>query len=145
MNERKIVPIVESYTWVVPCTVTRRKDGDTFVVVAMVPGTIDIPMLGIHADMSFPQERVLRLEGVNAFEKRKPGGQEAIDFVDGWLRMHVDVAGNQLYLATNNEKDSFGRTLGDLRLSPSHLTGLANDLLQSGFAVPYSRELHGTW
>lgn len=141
----KIVPIVENYTWVVPCTVTRRKDGDTFVVVAQVPGTIDIPMLDLHADMSFPQEYVVRLEGVNAFEKNKPGGQEAIQFVDGWLRMHVDEAGVQLYLTTDNKKDNFGRTLGDIRMSPSHLTGLANDLLESGHAVPYSRDLHGAW
>lgn len=138
----KIVPIVENYTWVVPCTVTRRKDGDTFVVVAQVPGTIDIPMLDLHTEMAFPQEYVVRLEGVDAFEKYKPGGKEAIQYVDQWL---ADRAGQVLYLTTNNEKDNFGRTLGDIRMSPSHLTGLANDLLHSGFATTYSRDLHGAW
>lgn len=132
--------IVDIYTWTVPCVVKRRKDADTFVVVAQVPGTINIPMLDLHADMTFPQELVLRLEGVNAPEKRAPGGAEAIAFVDAWLAMRI---GNPLYLATNNRKDSFGRTLGDLRESPSYLTGLAYDLLQAQQAVPFM--MHGEW
>jgi endonuclease YncB( thermonuclease family) len=137
----RVVPIVENYTWVVPCTVTRRKDGDTFVVVAMIPGTIDIPMLNLHADMNFPQELVVRLEGVDAYEKKAPGGPEAIAFVDEWLRIYE----GQLHLATNQKKDNFGRTLGDIRLSPSYLTGLANDLLQNGHATRFSLSLHGAW
>lgn len=138
----KIVPIVEHYTWVVPCTVKKRRDGDTVEVIAMVPGTIDIPMLGLHADMDFPQVYVVRLEGVDAYEKNAPGGQEAIAFTDQWL---AEAQPSGLFLATHTKKDNFGRTLGDLRLAPSHLTGLANALLQNGHAVPYSRELHGSW
>lgn len=136
----KIVPIVEHYTWNVPCTLKKRRDGDTVEVIAMVPGTIDIPMLGIHADMDFPQEYVVRLEGVDAFEKNAPGGKEATAFTDRWL-----AEGQPLFLATDRKKDNFGRTLGDIRLSPNHITGLANALLQNGHAVPYSRELHGSW
>lgn len=140
----KIVPIVERYTWNVPCTLKRRRDGDTVEVLAMIPGTVDIPMLDLHADMNFPQEYVVRLEGVDAFEKNAPGGQEAIAFTDQWLAQAKEQPSG-MFLATNKKKDNFGRTLGDLRLSPSYLTGLANDLLQNGHAVPYSRELHGNW
>ena len=130
--------IVNHYRWVVPARVTRRKDADTFVIVAMVPGTIDIPMLDLHADMEFPQEYVLRLEGVDAFEKNTPQGREAIRHVDGWL-----AARPNLFLTTDRKKDSFGRTLGDLRESPDYVTGLAWEILQAGYAAPYTR--HGAW
>lgn len=138
----KVVPIVEHYTWNVPCTVKKRRDGDTIEVIAMIPGSVDIPMLDIHVDMDFPQEYVVRLEGVDAYEKNKPGGKEAIAFTDQWLAKEQPSG---LFLATDKKKDGFGRTLGDIRLSPNHLTGLANELLQTGHAVPYARELHGTW
>lgn len=138
----KIVPIVEAYTWVVPYVVTRIVDGDTLEGNASIPIMISIPFFNMSVETSWPYKIRVRLEGVNAFEKYKPGGQEAIQFVDQWLANRRDFP---LYLTTNNEKDSFGRTLGDLRQSPNHLTGLANDLLQNGHAVPYSRELHGTW
>jgi endonuclease YncB( thermonuclease family) len=137
MTERTIV---EEYTWVVPFTVTRLKDADTFVGTAMLPGHVEIKILNMVADMNFPVEQVIRLEGVNAPENNTQAGKAATAYVAGWISDHQ---GQPLYLATNMKRDSFGRLLGDIRLSPSYLTGLANDLLQSGHAEPYTR--HGSW
>lgn len=146
MNDpRKVVPIVEQYTWTVPCTLTRRRDGDTFEVLAQVPGRVEILMLGMMAEVAFPMPFVVRLEGVDAPERNTAEGKATIAWVDEWFARHNQHINPQLYLATNMKKDNFGRTLGDIRLSPSYLTGLAHDLLMAGRAVPYERELHGYW
>lgn len=131
-----------TYTFSAPCELVRMKDGDTFSLLVQVPGEVDIPMLGLSTTMTFPVPIVLRLEGVNAPEKNTAEGQEAISWVQRWFDTALEQ-GNDLYLHTNGKLDSFGRWLGDLRLAPYMLTGLAQDLLDSGRAEVYTR--HGSW
>lgn len=134
--------MIETYTFSSPCELVRMKDGDTFSLLAQVHGEVDIPMLGLSTDMSFPVPIVLRLEGVNAPEKNTVKGQEAIAWVMQWFET-VQEQGKPLNLHTNGKLDSFGRWLGDLRLSPIATRGLARDLLESGHAETYTR--HGSW
>jgi endonuclease YncB( thermonuclease family) len=134
--------IVNRYTFLMPFAVTRFRDADTAEGVAQAAATLDIPFLGVAIDATAPVPLVVRLEGVDAYEKNTAMGKEAIAFVNQWMD-RIRVPDQTLYLATNGKRDNFGRLLGDLRLGEDHVTGLAWALLESGFAIPYSR--HVAW
>lgn len=137
--------VVEQYKWVVPFKLMRIKDADTQEGVALLDTQLPIPILNLFADIKLPLPVVVRLEGIDAWEDETPEGKIALQYTEAWFASRSPEEGFILYLATDGRRDSFGRLLGDIRTSPSHLTGLAWDLLRLGHAKPYTRRQHGTW
>jgi hypothetical protein len=134
--------IVEFYPWALNFSLSRIIDADTVAGVALVQATCDLPVLSLVADVVLPWPVTVRLEGVNAPEMKTAEGKVAKQFTEAWFTERDD---EPLYLATNGKRDNFGRVLGDIRMSPSHLTGLAWDLLRTNHAVIYTASASGSW
>jgi endonuclease YncB( thermonuclease family) len=123
--------IVELYPHLLLFKRTRTVDADTFVGVATVPVSIFIPVLGLETQGQLPLPVTVRLDGIDAYEKRTDKGKQAIQFVTNWFEQAGDTP---LYLGTAGHREKYGRWLGDIRLSPSHYTGLSQALINEGFA-----------
>lgn len=111
---------------------TRVLDADTIEGLVFFPGHVTVPMLDLDFDIDVPMERQIRLEGINAPEKGTPEGQAAKDFVRSWMGWVGAVL-----LATDNRKEKYGRTLGDLRWNDGASRSLAQTLYEQEMAVLY--------
>jgi hypothetical protein len=142
MTERAVVPIVERYPFAVRFELVKIRDADTVAGVIQVPVKTIIPILLLESEGPAPLKVAVRLEGVAAAENSTVAGKQATAWAREWFEHR---AGQPLYLHTAGKLDTFGRWLGDIRTDAFHLTGLANDLLQSPHGQPFARHLHGSW
>ena len=113
--------LAKSLSLVLPCEVTRIRDGDTIEVTALGP-----------LDMS-RRKVAVRLIGVNCPERNAEGGKEATLATIGWVTEMTGVT--QLALTAHEERDRYGRYLGDLITMDGH--SLIQHLLETGNATPW--------
>jgi endonuclease YncB( thermonuclease family) len=102
-----------------------------------------LPFLGTTLRAS--QSPRVRLLGVNAPERRTPGGPAATAFTLNWVRLHahLDALGSQdtpLRFA-GDRRDAFGRLLAVVTCGYCG-ANLCLDLLSAGHAAPYRALAH---
>jgi micrococcal nuclease len=99
-------------------TVLRVVDGDT------ICARVD---LGFEVSV----DETLRLAGINAPERGKPGGSEA----SAWLRSKLLMTTARI-VTVKDKREKYGRYLAEIFL-PGETTSVNSEMIAAGHAVPY--------
>ncbi len=117
---------------------------DPYIRRAAILRVIDGDTLRLRVDLGWNvfSDHNVRLLRVNAPEMKlatKAAGLASKLFVEGWMTehaLHVPAPTLWPFTIRSEKDDSFGRYLVELSCGKSH--NLSDDLLSSGFAVPYA-------
>lgn len=118
-------------------------DGDTVdLTIDLIELTIDPGFrLNLNLRGFLTATYRFRLLDVDAFEKNKPGGKQATEFVRLWLATPDGEMWVRSFKDASPDPDSFGRWLIQLedRVDGSIVHSLNADLISAGHAVPYRK------
>jgi len=107
---------------------------------ATVEQVVDADTLVLEIDLGFHVHlrQHVRLAGLDAPELRAPAGQEARDWVQGWLDEFTSFTRAVGVRTELDRTEKFGRVLGVVYLPDQPTATLNQALLDSGRARPYT-------
>lgn len=103
---------------------------------AKIASIYDADTLRVDIDLGFRvwvRNVPIRLAGIDAVELGSEHGRDARD----WLRQVLPVGTDVVLITQKDKTGKYGRYLGSIYLPDDLVTSLNQQLLDSGYAVPY--------